>query len=95
VLVTYELTATADTTPWMIKFPNGTTTPARIMSVSGDSIVLDAGPYASVLRKGVQVTTHSVAHLMDGKMMGTFVAHYANAGADSVLRGRIEGTKKP
>jgi len=45
--------------------------------------------------QGVQVTTHSVAHLMDGKMMGTFVAHYANAGADSVLRGRIEGTKKP
>jgi hypothetical protein len=30
-----------------------------------------------------------------GKLTGMSVAHYQNAGADSVLRLRTEGTKKP
>ena len=94
-LTTYDLTATADTTPWTLKFANGQTVTAKIMGVSGDSIMIDAGPYPSVLRKGVQVTTHSVNRLMDGKLVGAFVAHYNVKTADSVRTGKIEGMKKP
>jgi len=66
----------------------------RIVDLAGDSIVADAGPYESALRKGVKVTTHSVFRLQDGKLVGTTVAHYATKGADSVLNLRSEGTRE-
>jgi len=94
-LVTYELMATADTTSWMMHLPDGQALPVRILSVSGDSIMTEVGPYNSALRKGVKVTTNTTSRLQNGMMVGTFVAHYQTAGADSVLRGRLEGTKKP
>jgi hypothetical protein len=94
-LVTYELTATADTTGWTIKFANGRTVPAHVAAVAGDSVVIDAGPYESVLRRGVQVTTHGVFRLQAGKMMGLTVAHYRTTGQDSVLRIATEGTRTP
>ena len=39
--------------------------------------------------------TESSMHLQNGKLMGTTIAHYMKAGADSVLRLRTEGTKMP
>jgi hypothetical protein len=93
-LVTYDLMATADTTSWMMHLPNGEMAPVRIISVAGDSVVTQAGPYKSALRQGVTVTVDAVNRLQGGQLMGTFVAHYS-AGPDSVLRGRIVGTKKP
>ena len=94
-LATYDLMATADTTSWMAHFPNGQTTPVRILSVAGDSVVTQMGPYSSLLRQGVTVTTTATTRLQDGRMVGTFVARYNVTTADSVLRGRVEGTKKP
>jgi len=97
VLVTSELMATADTTAWMMHLPNRNPIPVRILSVAGDSIVTESGPYESVLRKGIQVTTHSVYRLQDGKLVGTTVARYTGAGvgADSVRTIPVEGTRKP
>jgi hypothetical protein len=94
-LATYVLTATADTTSWMAKFPDRDAMPVKIMSVSGDSIVTSMGPYESVLRKGVMVTTNAVMRLQDGKLVGTFDAHYTTTGPDSVLRGKVDATKQP
>jgi hypothetical protein len=94
VLVSYEMTASAEPTGWSFNFPNREPVPMRVVT-DGDSIIADAGPYESVLRKGVQVSTHSVMRLQDGKLVGTTVAHYANAGADSVLNLRSEGTRAP
>jgi hypothetical protein len=94
-LVTYELTATADTTGWTIKFANGRTVPAHVAAVAGDSVVIDAGPYESVLRRGVQVTTHGVFRLQAGKMVGLTVAHYRTTSPDSVRRIATEGTRAP
>ena len=92
VLVTYELVA--DNAGWTFNFPKRK--PVKVtVSASGDSIISDAGPYESVLRKGVQVTTHSVTRLVDGKLVGTTTAHYATKGADSVRALRVEGTKNP
>jgi hypothetical protein len=93
---TYVLTATADTTGWTLAFPGRPTpVPARVVAVAGDSIVLSVGPFASVRRRGVQVTTETVARLRDGKLVGNSVAHYRTTGPDSVLRLRTEGTKAP
>jgi hypothetical protein len=93
-LVTYELNATADTSGWRIVFANRRTVPARV-AAAGDSVVIDAGPYESVLRRGVQVTTHGVLRLQGGKLVGLTVAHYRTTRPDSVRRIVVEGTRMP
>ncbi len=93
--VVSQLNAGADTTGWTMTLPNRPPVATRVVLVSGDSIVTENGPYQSVLRKGVQVTTRSVMRLRDGKLVGTTVARYTNAGADSVLRLRTEATRTP
>lgn len=92
-LTQYVLTATADKSGWSIKFPNGLTVPMQVISVEGDSIMTAAGPYASVLRKGVKVSTEATSRLQDGKLVGTTIAHYKVSGPDSVLRLKSEGTR--
>lgn len=91
---TYVMTATADTTGWLITFPSGVKVPMHVM-VSGDSLITKTGTFASQRRKNVKVMTESALRMQDGKLIGTTVAHYMNAGADSVLRLRTEGTKQP
>ena len=93
-LVTYDLTATGDTTGWSILFPKRKPVPLRVVSVAGDSIVANAGPYESVLRKGVQVTTNSVYRYQNGKLVGRTVAHYATKGPDTVRIVISEGIRK-
>ena len=94
-LVTYELVATADTAGWTLYLQGREPIPVQVLAVAGDSIVTHSGPYASVLRPGVQVTVHSVARLRDGKLIGTSTASYSAAGADSVVSLRTEGTRVP
>jgi len=94
VLVTSEVVATADTTGWTITLPGRKPEPVRVR-VDGDSIMTSAGPYASVLRKGAQVTTEGVVRLQGGKMVGTTIARYTGGGADSVVRFRTEATRAP
>jgi hypothetical protein len=90
-----ELNLTTDTSGWTMTLPNRPAVKSRVVAIAGDSIVTEAGPYASVRRKGVQVTTTSVMRLRDGKLVGTTVAHYKTTGPDSVLRLRVEATRKP
>jgi hypothetical protein len=94
-LLTYTMTATADTAGWSITFAGRPPVPAHVWAVGGDSVVLHAGPYESALRKGVQVTTHSVAHFTGGKFVGTATGHYSVKTADSVRTFRMEGTRAP
>jgi hypothetical protein len=93
-LVTYTLNATADTTGWTIAFPNRPPIAAHV-AVQGAGLVVDAGPYESVLRRGVQVTTHGVLRLENGRLVGTTIAHYTTTGPDSVRRIVTEGTRQP
>jgi hypothetical protein len=90
----FVLTATADTTGWLMTFPSGVKVPLHI-TVSGDSIVEKTGSFASQRRKGVKVTTEGSLRLQNGKLVGTTIAHYSKAGPDSVLRLHTEGTKMP
>jgi hypothetical protein len=65
------------------------------VTTSGDSIVADFGPYESVRRAGLMVTTHTVYRLAGDRLTGTVVAHYATSEADSVLVLNSEGTRAP
>jgi len=88
----FVLTATADNTGWTMTFPNRPPVPTRI-TIDGDSIITDAGPYESVRRKGVQVRTNSVLRLEGENLVGTTVARYSTKGADSVLNLRVRGNR--
>lgn len=91
----YVLTATADTSGWMITFPSGVKVPLKVTASGGDSLLVRTGTFSSQRRKGVKVTTEGYLRMQNGKLVGTTTAHYAGAGADSVLRLRTEGTKMP
>jgi len=94
-VVEVELVATADTSGWTLTGPNGKPIPVRVVAVAGDSIVTEAGPYESFIRKGVQVRTRTVNRLQDGKLVGTIEARYATKGGDSVAQRPTVGTRAP
>jgi len=94
-VVETELLATADTSGWTLTGPNRKPIPVRVIAVAGDSIVTEAGPYESFLRKGVQVRTRAVNRLQDGKLVGTIEARFARGGRDSVAHRLSEGTRAP
>jgi hypothetical protein len=95
-LVTYVMTATADMNGWSIKFADRPDpVPVRVVMVDGDSIVIEAGPYQSVLRPGVNVATHAAIRMQNGMLAGMTIARYSVQTADSVRMVRIEGTRAP
>lgn len=94
-LVSYVFNATSDTTGWTITFPDRPPVPVRVVSVDADSVTISAGPFESVLRKGVQVRTLGALRLRDGKLVGTTTARYSVTTADSVRVIRLEGTRAP
>lgn len=94
VLATYELNATADGGSWTLTPTGGEPIPVRA-AVEGDSLQIDAGPYKANAPKNVDVTTHGVSRLEGGMLVGTFISQYALAAGDSVVRGRLRGTRVP
>lgn len=94
-VLNFEMIATGDTSGWMFNFPKRKPVPVRVLAVDGDSIVTQAGPFESMLRKGVQVTSTTVNRLQDGKLVGMTTARYATKGPDSVAQLRFEGTRAP
>jgi hypothetical protein len=91
-IATYQLIATADPSGWTFNVPARNPIPVRV-TTAGDSIMTEAGPFESVLRKGVSVTLRGVLRLEGGKLAGTTVAAFGRDGPDSVLRVRTEGTR--
>ena len=89
-VLAYEMVA--DSAGWTLNLPKRKPVKATV-TASGDSIIAEAGPYESALRKGIQVKTNSVFRLKDGKLEGTTVAHYETKGPDSVRTLHAEGTK--
>lgn len=63
-----------------------TTSPARVTSIGGDSVVVETDPFASVLREGEQVSTHSVYRLEGDRLVGVVHATYPQTGETTVLR---------
>ena len=90
----YTLVATGDTTGWTMTLGNGKPIPVHV-TISGDSVITDAGPYASVRRKGLTVRTHGSIRMEGGRLVGHTTARYSTTGPDSVLHLRTEGTRAP
>lgn len=93
-VVSYTISGGVDAASWTITLPDRDPMPARV-TVAGDSAVFEVGPYESILRAGVMVSTRSVGRLNMGRMTGTMVASYQTSAADSVVRGRFEGSRAP
>jgi hypothetical protein len=93
VLVTSQLMATGTMDGWMMMLPNRDPVPVRVLAVDADSIVTEMGPFPSVLREGVMVTTRSVFKLRDSTLAGRLTAQYAGGGADSIVTLRSRGTR--
>jgi hypothetical protein len=89
---TFVLNATGTTSGWTITFPGRKAVPEKV-TVDGDSIMMSAGPYLSVRRKGVQVVTNGVFRLQNGSIVGSNTAHYKVKTADSVLTLSTTGTR--
>jgi hypothetical protein len=88
----YQSIVTAD--GWTLMLPDRDPIEG-VVTVSGDSIIMDAGPYESVRRDGLMVTTHAVYRLEGDRLVGTVVAYYETLDADSVLSLTTEGTRAP
>lgn len=73
-----------------VQFPKRQPIESRTVTIGGDSVVSEVGPYPSVLRPGVMVTTHTTAHVKGNNMTGTFVAVYSTG---DTLHGKISGKK--
>jgi hypothetical protein len=77
---------------WTLMLPGRD--PMTVQAVTdGDSIMVNNGPYESVRRAGVMVTTSSVFRVSGDQMTGNTVARYQGAGADSVLHLTVTGTR--
>jgi hypothetical protein len=77
-----------------MEFPTGVKAPLQV-SLSGDSVLFKSAQFSSQRRKSVKVWTEGSGRVQGGKFVGETTAHYINAGADSVLKLRIDGTKMP
>lgn len=91
--VTHQMVATDTRQGWEMRTADREPIPMEVVAVEGDSIVTRTAPYPSLLRDGVDVTVTSVTRLSGDRMVGTWVARYETTGADSVLRGRLEGSR--
>lgn len=80
-------------TGWVLMRPNMPPVAMRVVAMNGDSVVTEAGPYASTIRPGMRVRTHGVFRMQGSTLMGTTLAHYLRAGKDSVANVRLEGTR--
>jgi hypothetical protein len=92
--VSSTLTATADAAGWTMTLAGRDPIPVRV-AVDGDSVITESGPFESVLRAGVMVTTRTVSRLENGMLVGTLEARYTTTGPDSLLRGTVHGMRVP
>lgn len=90
VMLTFQLNATDSESGWTLNFPGRDPVPLRVVAVAGDSIVTEAGPYESMLRKGVQVSTRGVMRLSNGRLVGSTVATYSGG---EEIRLKTEGMR--
>jgi hypothetical protein len=81
-----EMLATTSPDGWSFTVINAanpllaSTSPARVVTVGGDSIVIEAGPFNSTLRAGEVVSTRSVYRLRGDSLIGLVRAIYFGSG---------------
>lgn len=91
VVARHLFTITRDGKGSTMKFPGHEPIPVRVVASGGDSVVIEAGPYPSVVRPGQTVTLlRTIWHYKGDAMTGTFEVHY---GSGTVLQGKTRGTR--
>jgi len=90
VITTLVTTSTADTKGWTVQFPNRPLLQARVLAAGGDSVVIEVGPYESILRKGQQATTRTTSHYKGDVITGSFEAKYSNG---DIVKGKLAGKR--
>ena len=90
--VPHTLIATSSADGWMIDLPERDPM-AMDVTLVGDSVVSEIGPYESVLREGVMVTVRSVTHLEGDELVGTMTATYQDDEGETVVNGTVRGTR--
>lgn len=93
VLVTYDIFATNDVSGWTLTFPGRDPIPVRVIEVAGDSVVLDAGPYASALQQGVTVSTRFDMRLQGDSLAGLITAIYNMPQGPTTVPLRVRGLR--
>jgi hypothetical protein len=93
VIATTVLATTADGKGWTMTFPTGEPVAVRVISSAGDSVITEAGPFASRVRQGQTVTLlHSVSHYKGNEMWGTSVAQYSSG---DTLTFKVTAKRRP
>lgn len=90
-IVTYEVMITSNTEGWTTTLEGREPMATRVVAVEGDSVMTESGPFESVLRPGVTVTTSATMRLENGDLVGTFRGNYSDG---SVLNGRLHAVRK-
>ena len=91
VFVTYTTVIASDGKTAMVHYPGRDPIQSHVVAMAGDSTVTEMGPYPSILRPGVSVTTRSINHFSGNTFKGSFVAVYSSG---DTVRGKTAGTKK-
>jgi hypothetical protein len=94
-VLTFTLTATGGSEGWTITYPDRPPLPVTVVSRDENGATIEAGPYESPIRKGVQVRIRSEMRLDGDKLAGKVTARYDVTTSDSVVRLRVEGTRAP
>lgn len=90
-VVTSELVATATRKGWVTNLAGRDPIPTRVVKVGGDSVIVTAGPFQSVVRPGQKVSIRETLHFKGNDLSGTMVAHYPKG---QTVKGTIKGTRK-
>ena len=91
VVATLELTETVSDKRWSMVLADHPRVPVRVLTVGGDSVVWEAGPYPSTRRVGQTVVLRTVGHYKGGEMWGSFEATYSVNGKVS---GKVKGERE-
>ncbi len=91
VVATLDLTETASDKDWSMVLADHPRVTVRVLTVGGDSVVWEAGPYPSTRRVGQTVVLRTVGHYKGDAMWGRFEARYS---AGLKVNGTISGKRR-
>jgi hypothetical protein len=91
--VPITIVATDSREGWMATLPDREPMPLRVVSADGSSVVLEMGPYESVLRDGVQVSVSQTLQIQGDSFTGTLNAMYEGGEGPATVAGTVEGSK--
>ncbi|HVF39778.1 MAG TPA: hypothetical protein VM939_07750, partial [Gemmatimonadaceae bacterium] len=85
LLLSYTMQGTGERTGWVLNLPNREPMQGRVLHLDNDSVVVENGPYSSVLRKDMMVSTRSTMRVEGDRLTGKTIATYKTKAGDSLV----------